>query len=78
MRRLTITILAFLLAALLMIPEGAFAGSVPQKKAELKLLRSGKGKAESGVYFSEYLTVSRRVVEHNRNIAETLLAQPAQ
>lgn len=48
------------------------------KKAELKLLRSGKGKAESGVYFSEYLTVSRRVVEHNRNIAETLLSQPAQ
>ncbi len=42
MRRSTIAILAFLLAALLMIPEGAFAGSVPQKKAELKLLKKDK------------------------------------
>ncbi len=43
------------------------------KKSDLKKLRKGKVDAEVSVYLTEYLNVSRRVVEHSLNIAEALI-----
>ena len=43
------------------------------KKSDLKKLRKGKADAEVSVYLTEYLNVSRRVVEHSLNIAEALI-----
>ncbi|MCR5451805.1 MAG: Na/Pi cotransporter family protein [Lachnospiraceae bacterium] len=42
------------------------------KKSNLRSLKDGKAAAEASVYFSDYLTICRRVAEHSENIAETL------
>ncbi|MBR1874264.1 MAG: Na/Pi cotransporter family protein [Eubacterium sp.] len=42
------------------------------KKTDIKLLRKGNGDAEASVYLSDYLSVSRRVVEHSENILEAI------
>ena len=43
------------------------------KKSDLKKLRKGKMDAEISVYLSDYLSISRRVVEHIQNIAEAII-----
>jgi len=43
------------------------------KKSDLKKLRKGKMDAEMSVYMSDYLSISRRVVEHIQNIAEAII-----